>query len=70
MQKTLFHVKNLWKCIFRASKRVSFPYFPYIALNHGGLSHNIFYNFCGSCYNIQFKPCATSKMELFVVKNR
>ena len=24
--------------------------------------------FCGSCYNIQFKPYATSNMELFVTK--
>ena len=28
-----------------------------------------FYNFCGSYYNIHFKPYATSKMELFVTKN-
>ena len=28
-----------------------------------------FQNFCGSCLNIQFKPYATSKMELFVTKN-
>ena len=26
--------------------------------------------FCGSCYSIQFKPYATSKVELFVKKNR
>ena len=29
-------------------------------------SPEIFWNFCGSSYNIQFKPCATSKMEFFV----
>ena len=29
-----------------------------------------FQNFCGSYYNIQFKPYATSKMELFKTKNR
>ena len=36
MQKTKFNVKNLWKCIFRASRRVSFSYYPKVVLNHGG----------------------------------
>ena len=29
---------------------------------------NTFWNFCGSYYNIQFKPYATSKIKLFVTK--
>ena len=28
--------KNLWKCIFRASRRVSFSDFPRVALHYGG----------------------------------
>ena len=27
-------VKKLWKCIFKASRRVSFSHFPKVALNH------------------------------------
>ena len=34
------------------------------------LTFDTIQNFCGSCYNIQFKPYATSKMELFVTKNK
>ena len=34
MQNTYFNVKNLWNCIFRASRRVSFPYFPKVALDN------------------------------------
>ena len=30
-----------------------------------GLATDSFQSFCGLCYNIQFKPYATSKMELF-----
>ena len=30
------NAKNLWKRIFRASRKVSFSYFPTVALNHGG----------------------------------
>ena len=30
------NAKNLWKCVFRASRRVSFSYFPKVALNHYG----------------------------------
>ena len=33
IRKTKFIVKNLWKCIFRASRSVSFSYFPKVALN-------------------------------------
>ena len=29
---------------------------------------NTFQNFCGSCYNIQFKSYVTSKVELFMRK--
>ena len=29
-------MKNLWKCIFKASRRVSFLYFPNTALDRGG----------------------------------
>ena len=60
------NAKNLWKCIFWASRRVSFSYFPKIALDHG---RGTFKNFRGLCYNIQFKPYATSKVELFMTKN-
>ena len=35
-----------------------------------GVHSDNFYNFCGSCYNIQFKPYATRKMELLKRKNR
>ena len=30
------NAKNLWKCIFRASRRVSFSYFPKVAFDHRG----------------------------------
>ena len=30
------NAKNFWKCIFRASRRVSFSYLPKIALDHSG----------------------------------
>ena len=33
-----------------------------------GVYPSTFYNFCGSYYNIQFKPYAKSKMELFLQK--
>ena len=29
------NVKNLWKCIFKGSRTVSFSYFPKVALDHG-----------------------------------
>ena len=29
------NAKNLWKCIFRASRRVCVSYFPKILLDHG-----------------------------------
>ena len=35
-------MKNLWKCIFRAFTRVTFSYFPKIALNHGGAPTDTF----------------------------
>ena len=47
--------KKLWKYIFMASRRVCFSYFAKIVQIIGVLN-NFFYNFCGSCYNIQFKP--------------
>ena len=53
------NAKNLWKCIFKGSRRVSFSYFPKIALDYG-VSPDTFQNFCG-CYNIQFKLYATFK---------
>ena len=28
------NAKNLWKCIFTASRRASFSYFPKVVLNH------------------------------------
>ena len=71
---SLFNKRNakiIWECIFGASRRVSFSYFPKIALDHRGAPPlNTFQNFRGSCYNIQFKPYAESEMELFVTKNR
>ena len=45
--------KNLWKCIFRASRRVSFIFFQIVEV-----VPNTFQNFC-ECYNIQVKPYAT-----------
>ena len=61
MQKC--NAKNLWKCNFRASsRRVIFSYFIKVALDHGGMSPDTFWNFCGPCYNIQFKPYAISKI--------
>ena len=68
MQNTYFNVKNLRNIIFRASRRVSFPYFPKVALDVcvclGGGVLKTFQSFRGLCYNIQFKLYATSKMEL------
>ena len=46
---------------------VTHQYFSKIPPEHGG-DPNVFYNFPG-CYNIQFKPYETSKMELFLAKN-
>ena len=34
MQNTYFNVKNLWNCIFRASRRASFSYFRKVALDN------------------------------------
>ena len=64
------NVQNLWKCIFRASRRVSFSYIPKVALDHGLCPLLSWYplKFCESCYNTQFKSYATSKMELSVIK--
>ena len=36
MQKTWFNAENLWKCVFRVSRKVSFSYFPKVTLYHGG----------------------------------
>ena len=68
MQKPYFKAKNLWKCIFRASRRLSFSCFPKVALNHGvipfppaPIAFRIFVD-----HVTIFKPDATSKMELFL----
>ena len=45
------------------SRTASFSYSPSPQHTH------ILKNFCGLCYNIQFNPYATSKVELFVTKN-
>ena len=34
-------IKNLWKCIFRTSWRVSFSYFPKFALDNVGGEHSL-----------------------------
>ena len=34
--------KNTWKCIFRASRRVSFSYFSKVALDHWGCPPTLF----------------------------
>ena len=60
--------KYLWKWIFRASRRKSFSYFPKAALDQETYFPISFRIFCGSCYNIQFKPYSTSKMGLFATK--
>ena len=67
-------MKNLWKCFFRASRRVSFSYLSNNALYYkmgegssGGVPPDTYYSFSGH-YNILFKPYATSKMELFMTK--
>ena len=64
--------KNLWKCIFRASRRVNFSYFHKGCTRSwgAGMSPDTFQNFCGLCYNSQFKHYATSMMEFFLAKNR
>ena len=51
-KKLNLKMKNSWKCIFRASRMMSFSYFLQIM----GLAHNTFKNLWGSCYHIQFKP--------------
>ena len=64
------NVKNFWKCIFRESRRVSVNIFLRLYSMTGGQETPQYpLNFRG-CYNIQFKPYAASKMELFVTKNR
>ena len=50
------NMKNLWKCIFMASRRVSFSYFLEIMEVAPPSPTNIFQNFSGLCYNIQLKP--------------
>ena len=55
--------------IFYSIQENEFFIISKIALDHGGAS-NTFQNFCGSFYNIQFKPYAASKMELFVTEKR
>ena len=45
---------------FLGIKESEFSYFPKIALGHGGGGGGTFKNFRGLCYNIQFKPYATS----------
>ena len=61
------NLKNLWKCIFTASRRASFWYFSNVTLNHRGSPLNQ--------YLLEFSwillqhLVVTSKMELFVRKN-
>ena len=54
---------NLWKCIFKASRRVSFLYFPKVSLDHWGCP-DTFKNFWGPYYNIQFKPYETLRWKI------
>ena len=71
MQKTGFNVKNLWKCIFGASKRVRFSYFCKIALNRGGALEYLFRIFVDHVTIFGPSPMyATSKIHLLVTKNR
>ena len=48
----------------------AFHFFPRLYSIRGGMPPDTFQNFCASCYNIQIKPYATSKMELIVTKNK
>ena len=65
------NAKNLWRCIFGPSRKVSFSYFPMFPLDHRGSPPlDTLQNFRGPWYDIQFKPYTTSKMELFVKNNR
>ena len=58
--------KNLWKCIFRASKRVSCLYFPNVAADDEGCPTIPFRIFVDVIISI---PYETSKMKPFVTKN-
>ena len=65
MLKSQSDVKNLWKCIFGASRRASLSYFLKVPLDHGGCTQIPFKILADD----QSKLCATSKMKLFVTKN-
>ena len=68
MLKNQFNVKNLWKCIFRASRRVSFSYVPNSAPDHGGCPRIPIRIFVNHVPIFSSSPIQTSKMELFVTK--
>ena len=59
----LLHIKSQKLNLMRKTK---------VPLDHGGqeVYPQYLLEFCWSCYNIQFKFYATSKIELFVTKNR
>ena len=65
MLKTWFNAKNLWKWIFRASRRATLSYFPKVPLDHWRCPQIPF----RLLVDDQSKLCVTSKMELFVTKN-
>ena len=58
--------KNLWKWVFRASRRVSFLYFPNVAADDEGCPTIPFRIFVDVIISI---PYETSKMKPFVTKN-
>ena len=66
MRKTSGNVflENLGGCVFHIFQSL------HPIMGWGGVRPNTFKNFCGSCYNIQFKFYGTSKIEFFVTKNR
>ena len=64
-------MKNVWKCSFKAYTRVSFSNFPKVALNRGWREYEpTLFTIFVDHVDIQFKPYAKSKMELFMKKNR
>ena len=60
-------MENLIKCIFRASRRKSFSYFPNTAFDCGCAPRYLL-EFLWIMLPYWFKPYAASKMELFVIK--
>ena len=59
--------KNLWKCVFRVLKWMSFSYFPKVALDHEVGSAPIPFRIFVDHVTI-FKSYVTSKMELSMRK--